>query len=226
MVDFEGPDGDGVFLIRLNDGEDNRFTAEVFAQVFKHLDTVESHDGATALVITGTGKFFSNGYNLEYLIGQSLEALGNGHKLFARLLELCVPTICAINGHCYALATMISLCCDCRVMNAEKGFYCANELLIGGYFDEAMSSVFSAKLSPDIMSRVMVGAEKFSGKQALEAGIVRYAVPPAKVLPTAIKLAKEHASMASNKRNFKLVKYNMYQPTIERIKKAKIAAKL
>merc|ERR1712096_79190 len=121
MVDFEGPDGDGVFVLRLNDGTDNRFTPEVFVNFFKCLDVVEAHDGATALVLTGNGpKFFSNGFNMKYLVGQSAEALGTAHKLFARMLELSVPTICAINGHCFALASMISLCCDFRVMNVEK----------------------------------------------------------------------------------------------------------
>jgi len=226
MVDFEGPDGDGVFILRLNDGNDNRFTPEVFAKVFRHLDAVEAHDGATALVITGTGKFFSNGFNMKYLVGSSADALGNAHKIFARLLQFSVPTISAINGHCYALGSMVSLCCDFRVMNMEKGFYCANELLIGFPFDSAMTAVFTAKLGPSVRNRVMIGAERFTGKQALDTGIVDYAVPGAEVLPTAIKLANEHAPKGNNKGVFGKVKLSMYQSSINRIKESEVLSKL
>ena len=63
----------GVWVLELNNGEDNRFTPRFFAQFNAALDAVEqaSPDGPAALVIKGprpgTSKFFSNGFDVAWL---------------------------------------------------------------------------------------------------------------------------------------------------------------
>ena len=60
-------DRDGeVFVLDLGDTE-NRFHPDWLAAVQEHLTTVEAADGPRALVTTATGKFFSNGLDLDWL---------------------------------------------------------------------------------------------------------------------------------------------------------------
>ena len=54
-----------VFVLRLDAGE-NRFATEAVAELNARLDEVEKADGAKALVTTGTGKFYSNGLDLDF----------------------------------------------------------------------------------------------------------------------------------------------------------------
>ncbi|MGH8863020.1 MAG: enoyl-CoA hydratase/isomerase family protein, partial [Jatrophihabitantaceae bacterium] len=58
-------DGD-VFVLDLGDTE-NRFHPDWLVAVQAHLTAVESAEGARALVTTATGKFFSNGLDLDWL---------------------------------------------------------------------------------------------------------------------------------------------------------------
>ena len=97
-------DRDGeVFVLNLGDTE-NRFHPDWLAEAKSHLDEVESADGPRALVTTATGKFFSNGLDLEWLSQNSGDFLGyvvSVHELFAKVLALPVPTVAAIQGHAF-----------------------------------------------------------------------------------------------------------------------------
>jgi enoyl-CoA hydratase/carnithine racemase len=55
------------------------------------------------LITTGEGKKFSNGLDLESIINVGPEKF-NKHvnKMFLKLLKLPIPTIAALNGHCFA----------------------------------------------------------------------------------------------------------------------------
>ena len=69
-IRLQRADDDGVFVLKLNNGSENRFTASLFQELSDALDTVESNEGPTALLITGHGtKFFSNGFDLTWLTG-------------------------------------------------------------------------------------------------------------------------------------------------------------
>lgn len=84
----------------------------------------------TAVVLTGPigSKFWSNGFDLEYLGTNPKHAFEALHKLCGRLLTFPVPTVACLQGHCFAGGVFVALCCDYRVMNGERGFICLNEL--------------------------------------------------------------------------------------------------
>ena len=55
---------DGIVLVRWEYCE-NRFNLDSVAECHQLLDELESTEGALALVVSGAGKFFSNGLDLE-----------------------------------------------------------------------------------------------------------------------------------------------------------------
>ena len=64
MIDLERQ-GD-VFVLCMNDGE-NRFNQESIAAWNAARDDVENAPTPRALVTTGTGKFYSNGLDLDWM---------------------------------------------------------------------------------------------------------------------------------------------------------------
>ena len=62
---------DGVFVLDLGDTE-NRFHPDWLTEVTARLDQVERADGDKALVTAATGKFWSNGLDLDWL-GQNTD---------------------------------------------------------------------------------------------------------------------------------------------------------
>ena len=60
---------DNVFVLDLGDGE-NRLHPDWIASVNAALDQAQNADGPRALVTAATGKFYSNGLDLEWLSAQ------------------------------------------------------------------------------------------------------------------------------------------------------------
>ena len=63
-------DGD-VFVLHLGDRDvevsENRFHPDRLAAIHSLLDEVEAHDGPAALVTAATGKFWSNGLDIDWV---------------------------------------------------------------------------------------------------------------------------------------------------------------
>src|SRR3954447_26526910 len=92
---------DDVFVLDLGDGE-NRFHPDWIAAVDGALDEVEKADGPRALVTAATGKFYSNGLDLEWLFAhadQHQDYVVSVQELFARTLSLPLITVAALQGH-------------------------------------------------------------------------------------------------------------------------------
>ncbi|WGL52351.1 enoyl-CoA hydratase-related protein [Nocardioides sp. BP30] len=192
-------DRDGeVFVLDLGDGE-NRFHPDWVGAVDAALAEVEATAGPRALVTTATGKFFSNGLDLDWLGGHADQFdayLADAERLFARALALPVVTVAAIQGHAFAAGAMLSLGHDFRVMRADRGFWCLPEVDIDMPFTHGMTALITARLSPQTAHEAMVTGRRYGGTDALRAGIVDLAVPEHEVLPAAIELARASASKA------------------------------
>ncbi|CCH88945.1 Putative enoyl-CoA hydratase/isomerase [Modestobacter italicus] len=204
-----------VFVLDLGDTE-NRFHPDWLSAVGAALDEVEGADGPRALVTTATGKFFSNGLDLDWLGAhpdQHEGYLADVHALLARVLSLPVVTVAALQGHTFAAAAMLSLAHDLRVMRADRGFWCLPEADIGMPFTPGMSALIQARLAPQTAHVAMTTARRYGGDDALAAGIVDHAVPADAVRATALELAAAQAGTAGT--TLATIKDRMYRPVLD-----------
>jgi len=187
-----------VFILNLGDGE-NRFHPDWIAEVHTALDEVEKASDSYALVTAATGKFYSNGLDLDWLgaHGDQFDTYANGvHELFARLLALPMVTVAALQGHTFAAGAMLSLAHDFRVMRADRGYWCLPEADLGIPFTRGMSALIQARLTPQTAHEAMVTARRYSGVDAAVAAIVDRAVAEDAVRSTAVELAGSLAGKA------------------------------
>jgi enoyl-CoA hydratase/carnithine racemase len=187
-----------VFVLDLGDTE-NRFHPDWLVEVQTHLDTVVMADGPCALVTTGTGKFFSNGLDLDWVSAHSDEFVGyvvSVHKLLARVLALPVPSVAAIQGHAFAGGGMLALGHDFRVMRADRGFFCLPEVDINIPFSRGMAGLIQSRLSKKTAHEAMTTGRRYGGTDALAAGIVDAVAHEDDVLTSAIELARPLAGKA------------------------------
>jgi enoyl-CoA hydratase/carnithine racemase len=202
-------DGD-IYILYMRGGE-NRIDLDFLAAVNAALDTVESSSGAAALVTTGSGKFFSNGLDLDWMVGEGRERVGEVlaglNALFARLLTFPMATVAALNGHAFAGGGMIALAHDYRVMRRDRGFFCLPEidLAMGVPLEAGMYAVIEARLPGRLVHEMLISGRRYGGEEALSKGIVDAAVPEAEVVMHAAELvrglaAKDRATMGAIKR--------------------------
>jgi Delta3-Delta2-enoyl-CoA isomerase len=105
---------DDVFIRDFGDTE-NRFHPDWIASVNAALTEVEKGTGPRALVTTATGKFYSNGLDLEWAAahpGQLGEYRAQVQELLARMLSFPLITVTAIQGHAFGAGAMLTLAHD------------------------------------------------------------------------------------------------------------------
>jgi enoyl-CoA hydratase/carnithine racemase len=197
----EGPelkrDGD-VFVLNIGDGE-NRFHPDWIAGFNEALDRVEAAPGDKALVTTATGKCWSIGLDLDWAGANSNEFgtyLAAAHHLLARVLALPVPTVAAIQGHCFAAGAMIALAHDFRVMRSDRGYFCLPEVDIQMVFTPGMSALIQARLPVGTAHAAMTTGRRYGGYEAQEAAIVDQIADEGKVLDAAVAMARPLAGKA------------------------------
>lgn len=206
-----------VFVLTMDAGE-NRFNRNSLARINQLLDEVAAVAGPTALVTTGTGKFYSNGLDLDWVIsGDADQSLGElameAQGLLVRTLTFPRPTVAAINGHCFAAGAMWSLAHDFRVMRADRGFWSLPEIDIKIPFTEGMAALIQARLTPQTAHLAMTTAHRFGGEEAHLAGVVDDAVAEDQVLGKAVELA---AALAGHDPDTLVaIRRTMYGPAIE-----------
>jgi enoyl-CoA hydratase/carnithine racemase len=193
-------ESDGVVVVRWDHGE-NRCNPESMAEWHALLDELEAREGPLALVATGTGKFFSNGLDLDRFQDEP-EAAGatvaSLHRLFGRLLVFPAYTVAAINGHAFAAGAMIASAFDLRIMRAERGYWCLPEVDLGLALTEPMHAVVTAHLPRAAAIDAMLTGRRYSGPDAREVGIVHAVAPEFDLLDHAVQAA---AVMAPKDRN-------------------------
>jgi Delta3-Delta2-enoyl-CoA isomerase len=205
---------DDVFVLDLGDTE-NRFSPDWLASVEAALDEVAGADGPRALVTAATGKFFSNGLDLDWLFAhadQHEDYVVRVHELLARVLALPVVTVAALQGHTFAAGAMLSLAHDFRVMRADRGFWCLPEADIGIPFTRGMSALIQARLTPQTAHEAMTTARRYGGEDARAAAIVDRAVDEESVRTTAVELAASLAGKAGD--TLGTIKARMYAPAL------------
>ncbi len=197
--------------------EENRFNLPMLDAFKDSLDAVEADESASAVVLTGEGKFFSNGLDLEWMTEAGEEStrlvVERLQALYMRLLAFPVPVIAAVNGHAFAGGAMLALACDERVMRDDRGYFCLPEVDINIPFVSGMSKLIQAKLTPAAAHKAMVGGHRFGGPEAAQWGIADEATAEDQVLPTAIERAK--ALSGKNRIVVAAIKNVMYDDAIE-----------
>jgi len=209
----------GVALLAMRSGE-NRFNPPFIGELSRALDEVEGSDEPTALVLTGDGKFFSNGLDLAWMSGEGRDRAGDVVRgmlgIFARLLASPIPSVAALNGHAFAGGAMLALACDFRVMRSDRGFFCIPEIDLGLPLHPAMASLIQARLPKLTAHEAIVTGKRYGGIEAQARGIVDVAVPAVDLISKSLAVA---APLAGKNRGVMVAhKQLLYAETLRLLK--------
>jgi enoyl-CoA hydratase/carnithine racemase len=211
-----------IFILTMNSGE-NRFNPLFINGMNQALDEVEQSSGPAGLVtIGGEEKFYSNGLDLGWLMGEGKNEWKNFipqvPKFLGRLMAFPVPTVAAMNGHAFAAGAMLALAHDYRVMRADRGFFCLPEVDIKIPLAPGMNELIKSRLSPTVFRDTVLTGKRIGGMEAKQLAIVDEAVPLDQVLPKAIEIASGLA--AKDRGIYQTLKREMYAEAIGLLERA------
>ncbi|MDE0884870.1 MAG: enoyl-CoA hydratase/isomerase family protein [Myxococcota bacterium] len=188
-----------VLILRMDAGE-NRFSAEAIRCWNELLDEADAVTGNKALVTTGSGKFYSNGLDLEYMQSGDVEPaayIGSVLAIMARVLTFPAVTVAAMNGHAFGAGAQIALAHDYRVMRGDRGYFCMPEIDLGMPLHPGMTALIQARLPIQTAHEVIVTGTRYPGPLALERSIVDRVADEAEVVSSATEWAASLAAKAA-----------------------------
>jgi enoyl-CoA hydratase/carnithine racemase len=202
---------DGVAVITLNRPERlNAWTLELENLYFDMLEDCGSSPGVRVIVVTGAGRGFCAGADM-----QDLQALGDGaidaderasvRRPQTLALGIPKPIIAAVNGACAGLGLVQALLCDIRF--AADGAKLTTAFARRGLVAEhGISWILPRLVGPARALDLLLSGRVVLAQEALELGIVNRVTAPENLMQETLAYARELAvscsptSMAKMKR--------------------------
>ncbi len=170
--------------IRLNRPEHlNRLQAEDLDVLLDLFDRIEADSAIRVVVLTGTGRAFSAGYDLNSVAERAAsaaeeESVGSSFEIVVnRLEDLALPTICRINGGVYGGSTDLALACDFRI-GVDTGEMFMPAARLGLHYYKSGIARYVSRLGADNAKKLFLTAEKISAPEMLRIGYLTAMVPP------------------------------------------------
>ena len=172
----------GRATIRLNRPKHlNRLQPEDLEALKQLFDRIEADAAIRVLVLTGTGRVFSAGYDLNSVADRAAsadeETAGSAFEVMVnRLEDLGVPTICRLNGGVYGGSTDMALACDFRIgVDTAEMFMPAARL--GLHYYKSGIRRYVSRLGTDNAKKLFLTAQKIDAAEMLRIGYLTAMVP-------------------------------------------------
>jgi 2-(1,2-epoxy-1,2-dihydrophenyl)acetyl-CoA isomerase len=164
-------------------------------------DALDNLGGARALIITGEGRAFCSGADLQERGGAA--ALGASgpygaltrsyNPTMVKLSKLSVPIITAVNGPAAGIGCSLALCSDFAIAG-KSGYFLQAFVNIGLVSDGGASWMLPRLVGKARATQMMMLGEKIGGEQAAEWGLIYKCVEDAELMNEARALATKLAN--------------------------------
>ncbi|MCV2448924.1 enoyl-CoA hydratase/isomerase family protein [Paracoccus sp. DMF] len=165
----------------------NSLTAEMLAALTEGFEALAAEPGLRAVILTGAGKVFSAGADLE-AARAGLALSPEWERLSSRIAAMPCLTIAALNGTVAGGAMGMVLACDLRLAVPDaKFFYPVMRL---GFLPQPSDPVrLRALIGPSRARMILMAGQKIPADEALAWGLVDRLVAPEALLAEAEALA-------------------------------------
>ncbi len=183
----------------------NALHPDLVRQLAEILDAAASNREVAVIIITGAGRSFSAGLDLELLLKWTSEEkfayLETVMPVFRRVWEMPQPVIAAVNGAAIAGGFDLAAFCDMRLASTEAIFGQA-EINLG--LTQIIHPLYKSIGLANAKELAMTG-QNISAAEAYRIGLVNHVYPAEELMPRAMELAallasKPRAALLETKR--------------------------
>lgn len=190
---------DGICTLTLNDPDRLNAMGEEMAQEFAEVVRGLKNSDKTfrSIILTGAGRAFSAGGNLEMLKAKTMLSPEENrlrmlafYNSFLSIRDLNVPLIAAINGHAIGAGLCVACACDIRVISrsAKLGFTFTK---LGLHPGMGATWFLPNVIGPSRAIELMLTGRIVVGEEVESLGLAARVVEEAKVLETSRDIASQ-----------------------------------
>lgn len=208
---------DGVAEVRLQRGKVNALDDDVIEELAACFRRLADDPAVRGSILTGTGKFFSFGFDIPEFLGYSREAftayLGKFTAFYRELFAHPKPVVAAVNGHAVAGGCMLATACDARVMVGGKAKIGLNEIGFGSSVFAGSVAMLAFWVGHRRAQEILYAGTLLTADQALAIGLVDAIAPDGGVLDAARQVVRQHAD--KDPAAFRSVKALLRKPVLD-----------
>jgi enoyl-CoA hydratase len=175
----------------------NALNQEVLCELRVLVDQLGARRDLRACVLTGAGpKAFVAGADIKELEtltpARARELSVTGQALMTAIEDLPFPVIAALNGFALGGGLELALSAD-FILAADTSKWGLPEVTLGLIPGYGGTQRLSRNVGRALARRITLSGEVFTARQGYEWGVIAQVVPPAELMPEALKLARAFA---------------------------------
>jgi enoyl-CoA hydratase len=190
---------DGLAVLTLNRPDKlNAINRPMIEALDAALDAAEADDAVRAIVVTGAGRAFSAGFDLDMGVGNGKpdaadvrRALENDFRIIMRFWDCPKVTIAAAHGYCLGSAMELAVACDLTLAADDCRFGMPEVKFGSGLVTMLLPWLAGAKQARYLL---LSGDDRVSAEDVRAMGLVNRVVPALKLLEEALALGKRIAA--------------------------------
>lgn len=146
---------DNIVIFQFNNGKVNAIDTETVKGLEKAVDRVNAEEDLKGIILTGAGRYFSGGFDLETFTSfkndeEIIKWFDYEENVFLKLFTCSKPVVAAVNGHATAAGMILAMASDYRIVkNHPKIKLGMTEIKIGLALTPAQGEIMRFGLDTD-----------------------------------------------------------------------------
>jgi 3,2-trans-enoyl-CoA isomerase len=203
--------------VKLERGKVNAIDGRVVEELSACFRQLADDPRVRGTILTGTGSFFSFGFDIPHFLEYSKEAfreyLGRFTALYRELFSHPKPIVAALNGHAVAGGCMLAIACDARIMVAGKAKIGLNEIAFGSSVFAGSVGILRFCVGDRRAQEILYAGKLYSADEALALGLVDALATDAGLLDEARSAVRPLA--AKDPMAFRSIKQLLRKPIVD-----------
>jgi 3,2-trans-enoyl-CoA isomerase len=203
--------------VKLERGKVNAIDGRVVEELSACFRQLADDPRVRGTILTGTGSFFSFGFDIPHFLEYSKEAfteyLGRFTALYRELFSHPKPVVAALNGHAVAGGYMLATACDARIMVSGKAKIGLNEIAFGSSVFAGSVGILRFCVGDRRAQEILYAGKLYSADEALALGLVDALATDAGLLDEARSAVRPLA--AKDPMAFRSIKQLLRKPIVD-----------
>jgi enoyl-CoA hydratase/carnithine racemase len=209
-----------IAVLSLRRGKVNALDPSLVEDLRRELSRLADDDSVGAMILTGSGSFFSFGFDIPEFLSYSKAEFGafltEFTDLYTELFLFPKPAIAALNGHAIAGGCMLALACDQRLMAGDRGKISLNEITFGSSVFAGSVEMLVSCVGQRNAAEVLYSGAMLTADEACRLGLVDRVSDSEELLEESRGVARQLA--AADRVAFSSMKKLLREPIAERMR--------
>jgi enoyl-CoA hydratase len=178
----------------------NAINRTLMREVTEALAAFTADPGVLAIVLHGSGRAFSAGFDMKESAARSTTGIANWSRVLRddfdfifQFWECPKPVVAAVHGYCLAGGFELALSCDITVAAEGTRFGEPEPRFGSGVICLLLPWITGPKFAKELL---LTGTDRVDAQRALAMGIVNHVVPAGKELEKAVEIAADLVAAA------------------------------